>query len=128
MTKRIGKREVLSALARVVKKNDAKNKTYDDILGGLGLPPGVSCIYKTEDGRPACIVGQVVIGEFGIDVPAYAGAWTDSNVVLEGTAYERFTPAANEALRAAQRMQDGMWESDYVRSTWGEALKAAREA
>lgn len=96
-----------------------------------------SCVYKTDAGHPACIVGHVLarhgllegIGAF--DDSIGSGRPGTDDFTMECTPRilcDHFTPKALRKLAVAQFVQDApsAWVDTTENATWGNALEAAR--
>lgn len=125
MARKIGVKRVLEALEKVV---DEAPRGPDTVYHGDIAPDTSTFCEYAIGGTPACIVGRVVMAEFGLPEPL-SGTWTERGQVyavetkdLPGSleTYQAFTPKANQVLRAAQEVQDRD-------RPWGEALDAAKE-
>jgi hypothetical protein len=73
-----------------------------------------ACVYR-EDGKPSCLVGQVLARLTPDHVPAERSSVPNQREALHKAGYSR---VATYALHIAQRVQD-------ARHTWGAALDAA---
>lgn len=77
-----------------------------------------SCVYQTEDGEPACIIG-LAMHKMGVDLPPFdrivgaRGALQDSGLNLSDSILD--------AASTAQNSQDGG-------DSWGYALEEFKEA
>lgn len=90
-----------------------------------------SCQYVSDEGQPACIVGQV-LARLDLPLPDLSGtanvqAWTgrDYNSAI-APFRQPFTDEANQVLRAAQAVQDGDHSSADTDYSWGHALELAK--
>lgn len=110
--KRLTKPEVLDMLKREVEK---KGADYVD--------PGANdfgCRYVNEDQKtPSCIVGHILINNKIVPPDFFFEHNLNETDVSDVSEHVPMTPAALEALVAAQSKQDRG-------ATWGEALKAAK--
>lgn len=87
-------------------------------------PDGGSVCYYFYDGRPSCIVGQV-LSAFGVTDDEYPEGPIDSAVY--GDLSIRLTDDAVRILREAQLVQDSAVDKPGVMDpSWGAALRAAR--
>lgn len=115
-TIRLNKRNVAQAL-RAARDRRGKNYVYTNPI----------CVYveRTTDGKPepSCLVGEVLITDFGIPIEAVGHCPTTAEDVLEilrGKGLLDFTDGASEMLMRAQEAQD-------ARKSWGEAVALALE-
>ena len=119
---KIDAQQVLEVLDQIVEEV-GPSYGYDDRFQELkgrprnwrDHPEDMSCHY-TIDGKPACIVGEV-LSRVGIEPQDWRGVWESDRAV--DVPRRRFTVAANQALRRAQRLQD-------MGRTWSEAVEQAK--
>lgn len=109
--------EVLTTLDAIVAEFGADYRYKDHYA---------SCAYRNhKTGEPQCIVGQVLarLEPGALAIVNNTGTWETR------PEKELFTPEANQALTAAQQVQDGRTGTYYANpQTWGAAVAAAKEA
>lgn len=77
-----------------------------------------SCVYQTEDGEPACIIG-LAMHKLGLELPPYDRVFGARAALRESSLNLSDTVLA--AASTAQAKQD-------YHATWGDALTAFKEA
>lgn len=117
----IDKRKMLGLLRKAVKERGADWRYENGNFDGIG------CVYQSDAGEPACIVGHALyyydpklLKAFGscANGAAFGGA---AQLVVEAGYYDvHFTPGAYVAASRAQELQDAGF-------TWGEALAGAED-
>lgn len=109
---KITKAEALRLLKNAVERRG------DDYV----YPPaqrGDNCVYFASNGKPGCIVGDILANDFGVKYKD-AKPWNDGGIedMLTGLGID-FNVSGYNALRVAQTTQDSG-------KTWGTALREAR--